>query len=193
MVVLGTEMTAYAIKVLTEADLARALKAVKWLVSKKNALGGFGSTQDTVQALDALSIFGVVYNKLTGPMNLRLTPNVGSVINAQVNKENMLAVQEFVLDPMTRQIDVFSGVNSTGLAIVSLACMFYENSNEIDPRFTITTTLLKPCLPLVREICISYIAIGDDVESNMALVKITLPSGFIYDSDQSPPVTSSVS
>jgi CD109 antigen len=190
---LDIEMTSYATWVMTEADLTRALKAVKWLVSKKNAYGGYGSTQDTVQALNALSIFGAKYNAKSGTLNLRLTPNLGSVINAQVNSSNMLTVQEFALNPLARQLDVFSGVNSTGNAIVSLVCNFYEVTNEAAPRFTITTTLLKPCLPLVRQICISYIARGDDVESNMALVKVTLPSGFIYDNDQDPPPTSSVS
>jgi CD109 antigen len=188
------EMTSYALKVLADKDIALALKTVKWLVSMKNNFGGYGSTQDTVQALDALSAFTVVFNAAAGTINLRLTPNVGSVINAQVNPSNMLVVQEFTLNPLARQLDIYSGINSTGSAIVTLVCNFYEKSAETAPRFNIRTELIKPCSNILkREVCISYIPKGDDVESNMALVEMTLPSGYVYDNDQKDPAFSSVS
>jgi CD109 antigen len=179
------EMTSYALKVLSDKDVALALKTVKWLVSMKNNFGGYGSTQDTVQALDALSIFTVVFNAAAGTINLRLTPNVGSVINAQVNPSNMLVVQDFTLNPLARQLDIYSGVNSTGSAIVSLVCNFYENSDETAPRFNVRTELINPCKNLLKhQVCISYIALDGDVESNMALMKMTFPSGYVYDEGQ---------
>jgi CD109 antigen len=178
------EMTAYALRVLVDEDAVLALKTVKYLVSKKNNLGGYGSTQDTVQALGALSVTSVAFNS-AGTKDLRLTPNVGSVINAQVNPSNTLVVQEFTLDPLARQLDIYSGVNSTKNAVVTLSCKFYENSDEAAPRFNVRTELIRPCRNLLKhQVCINYIAMGEDVESNMALMKMTFPSGYVYDEGQ---------
>ena len=38
-------------------DRVNAASAARWLVSKRNSQGGFGSTQDTVVALQALTEF----------------------------------------------------------------------------------------------------------------------------------------
>lgn len=52
----SVETTAYATLALVKHDDAfNASKAAKWLVSKRNAYGGYGSTQDTVIALQALT------------------------------------------------------------------------------------------------------------------------------------------
>jgi CD109 antigen len=50
------ETTAYAILALLEhGDRLNAAQGVKWLVGKRNSSGGFGSTQDTVVGLQALT------------------------------------------------------------------------------------------------------------------------------------------
>jgi CD109 antigen len=50
------EATGYATMALTEhGDSFNASKAAKWLVSRRNAYGGYGSTQDTIVALQALT------------------------------------------------------------------------------------------------------------------------------------------
>jgi CD109 antigen len=50
------ETTAYAtLALIKHGDAFNASRAAKWLVSQRNAHGGFGSTQDTVVALQALT------------------------------------------------------------------------------------------------------------------------------------------
>ena len=50
------ETTGYALLALTEhGDLLSASRAARWLVGQRNALGGFGSTQDTIVSLNALT------------------------------------------------------------------------------------------------------------------------------------------
>jgi CD109 antigen len=52
------ETTAYATLALTEqGDRLNAGRAAQWLVSQRNAYGGFGSTQDTVVGLQALTSY----------------------------------------------------------------------------------------------------------------------------------------
>ncbi len=52
----GIEATAYATLALVKhGDILNSGKAAKWLTSQRNAYGGYGSTQDTVVALQALT------------------------------------------------------------------------------------------------------------------------------------------
>ena len=52
------ETTGYALlALLKHEDLPSASRAAKWLVGQRNALGGFGSTQDTVVSLQGLTAF----------------------------------------------------------------------------------------------------------------------------------------
>ncbi len=58
---LAIETTAYATLALLErGDNANAALAVRWLVGKRNSSGGFGTTQDTVVALQALTRYAVI-------------------------------------------------------------------------------------------------------------------------------------
>ena len=71
---------------------------------------------------------------------------------------------------------------STGIAIVSLSCNYYEVIEEQAPRFTIDHKFENPCLGYLKSsICIAFIAEPNDTVSNMVLVRIKLPSGFAYD------------
>eukprot|EP00061_Rhincodon_typus_P006359 g26922.t1 len=57
------EMTAYVLLALlsqpqvTHSELDNATSIVRWLVKQRNPYGGFASTQDTVVALQALSLY----------------------------------------------------------------------------------------------------------------------------------------
>ena len=54
----AVENTGYALLSLIErGELALGAKVAKWLVSQRNAYGGYGSTQDTVVGLQALILF----------------------------------------------------------------------------------------------------------------------------------------
>ena len=54
----AVETTGYAVlALLARGDKLTASRAARWLVSQRNAYGGFGSTQDTVVGLQALAAF----------------------------------------------------------------------------------------------------------------------------------------
>ncbi|CAL1151641.1 unnamed protein product, partial [Cladocopium goreaui] len=57
---LDIEMTGYGLLALTLADrLGEAFQAVRWLLERRTAAGGFSSTQDTVVALNALATYAI--------------------------------------------------------------------------------------------------------------------------------------
>ena len=178
------EITAYALLYYVNIDLAIAVKIAKWLVSQKNQFGGYGSSQDTVVGIASLAAFATKFLKLAGKLDIHLVPNLGNSFDAQVNPDNLFTVQKFDLNPLTRQLIVSTGVGSRGTAIASLTCNFWVLEKQEGPRFIIKHEFVQACNKLLRlRVSLTYIAIGDDNESNMVLMETRLPSGYVYDSD----------
>jgi CD109 antigen len=71
----GIEATGYGLLALTShGDQVNAASAAKWLVSRRNSLGGYGSTQDTVVALQALTEFS---SQASADVDLTVTIRAG--------------------------------------------------------------------------------------------------------------------
>ncbi|KAK3609624.1 hypothetical protein CHS0354_038627 [Potamilus streckersoni] len=78
-------------------NIASGLPVLKWLTSKRNANGGFQSTQDTVLALQALSEYGTLFS---GDLDLRLdvtTYNFTHTLTVQKTDALVLKSTETVL------------------------------------------------------------------------------------------------
>lgn len=179
------EITGYALLYYTNVDLVVSEKIGKYLVSKKNCYGGYGSTQDTVVALAALAGYSTKLRAILGTLNVHFQPNLGIAFDAQVNSANLFTVQTFDLNPLARQLNVSSGVGSKGTAIASITCNFYVLAPETAPRFIITQEFIRPCNNqlLQLQVCLSYITRDNDYVSNMVVMETRLPSGYTHDSD----------
>lgn len=81
------EATGYALLALVEhGDQTNAAGAAKWLVSHRNSLGGFGSTQDTVVGLQALTAFAA---QASADVDLTVTVRAGDITKqVTVNSAN---------------------------------------------------------------------------------------------------------
>ncbi|KAL7028449.1 hypothetical protein ACKWTF_005840 [Chironomus riparius] len=176
---LDIEVTAYGLlaNIKRSGEYATILKIVKYLVSKSNNLGGYSSSQDTVMALYALSQVGKAYS-INANVKLTLAPDVGSSISTNIEFTNLLAVQSFELNSAARKIDITATTSDSGLAIVSLICNFYEDPNKVIPVFNVTYNLnLSSTHKMTMNVCANYIPKGT---SNMAIMIVRLPSGYIY-------------
>lgn len=185
-VAINVEIASYALMLMTHIDSAKASKIVKFLVTQKNAFGGYSASQDTVVAIRALALFSTKFRTIIGTLNLNMKPNVAppGLFTAQVTSANILTLQRFDLNPMARQLCASSGAGSVGSAIVSFTCNYYELIPDTSPRFNITVKPFGDCYCLLKlKICLNYIPKNSDVESNMALMTLTLPSGYTYDFD----------
>ncbi|XP_077779224.1 alpha-2-macroglobulin-like isoform X3 [Podarcis muralis] len=95
------EMTAYALlSYLTkqpapsQEELGTATRVVKWLSRQQNPTGGFSSTQDTVVALQALSLYGAfTYSKSSTGTEVTLSSTGGVLRQFQVDSTNRLLLQ----------------------------------------------------------------------------------------------------
>ncbi|XP_009289985.1 alpha-2-macroglobulin-like protein 1 isoform X2 [Danio rerio] len=78
---------------LTTADLGFANRIVSWLVKQQNAYGGFSSTQDTVVALQALSLYATKVFSSDGSSTVTVQ-SAGDSHHFDVNQDNKLLYQE---------------------------------------------------------------------------------------------------
>ncbi|XP_070502161.1 CD109 antigen-like [Chironomus tepperi] len=181
---LDIEITSYGLLSVIQrgGGLSSILKIVKYLVSKSNSLGGYTSSQDTVMAFYALSQFARTYS-LNANVKLTLGPNVGSSVSATVDSTNAFTLQSFELNAGARKMNITATTADSGLAIVSLICNFYEDPTKVVPVFNVTYNFNFACTYRVAfDVCTNYIPTGT---SNMAIMIVNMPSGFVYNEWQS--------
>uniref|UniRef100_A0A1A9W1S3 TEP1-F n=1 Tax=Glossina brevipalpis TaxID=37001 RepID=A0A1A9W1S3_9MUSC len=190
---LNVEISSYAILALLENNLvSETLPAVKWLVTQRNDLGGFVGSQDTVVALQALINFAEKFSSQT--TNLQLSFNYGqnAVTTLTVNAENALRLQNYELPNNIKNITI--SASGTGIALAQVTYRYNTNVTRAWPRFVLDPTVNRNSHSdyLHLSACTSFIpAEGGADRSNMAVMEINLPSGFVVDTDTLPTLESS--
>jgi CD109 antigen len=98
------EATGYAtLSLLKNGDAFDASRAAKWLVSQRNAYGGYGSTQDTVVALQALIEY---CSNARADVDLTVTINAGGEVKQLSIKQNNFDVLQMVEVPVNQEITI---------------------------------------------------------------------------------------
>ena len=129
------EATAYATLALIEhGDVLNAGKAAKWLVSNRNSQGGFGSTQDTVMALQALTNYA---QGAAADVDLKLTiQGGGETHNLSINQKNYDVLQVVEM-PLNQELTI--DVQGKGEAVVQVVKRYnLPKPEEGTPVFDIT-------------------------------------------------------
>ncbi|KMY88821.1 CD109 antigen isoform X3 [Drosophila simulans] len=180
------EITSYVLLALLEKDPAeKALPIIKWLISQRNSNGGFSSTQDTVIGLQALTKFAYKTGSGSGTMDIEFSSAGESNNTIKLNPENSLVLQTHVLPKSTRKVDFTA--KGTGSAMVQLSYRYNLAQKEKKPSFKVTPTVKDtPNQLLVVDICAEYVPLEDadkEKDSNMAVMEIALPSGFVGDDE----------
>ncbi len=175
----AVETTGYATLALMQyGDRANAARAARWLVSQRNAFGGFGSTQDTVVGLQALIEFAAAAKF---DMDMAVTLRSGDWTKVvRVNEANADVVQ--ILDvPIGRSLRM--SAEGSGEVLAQVVRRF--NRPEVDRPQTemfridvgystdrievddlITVTAEVEFTPPVR------------LEAGMVLLDVSIPTGF---------------
>lgn len=180
------EATAYATLALTKhGDPFNASRAAKWLVSQRNAHGGFGSTQDTVVALQALTEYS------TGTRaDVDLTINIkaeGVDKELKITQENFDILQ-VVEVPINEKIEIeatgkgeaiaqvvrrfnLPQAEDTGEQILSITVDYDATQVEVNDLVTVSVEVeFSPPMPM---------------EAGMVVLDVSVPTGFA-------PVTESI-
>ena len=96
----SVEMTAYmAATLVMQGRMQEALKSIKWLGKQRNSQGGFVSTQDTVVALQALSLYSQSVARQEQDLNIEVERRRSARVNeklftTELTEENALLLRQ---------------------------------------------------------------------------------------------------
>ncbi|XP_061104061.1 alpha-2-macroglobulin-like [Conger conger] len=185
---LAVEMTSYVLLALlsgppvADFDLSYSSSVVRWLADQQNPYGGFSSTQDTVVALQALTLYAAATYSKGGASTVMVTSTGGYKRQFRVDEHNRLLYQQ-------EQLHEVPGVYS--IKADGKACAFAQISLQynIPPppdfsSFTINASASGVCnsakkTSLTVDILVRYN--GGREETNMVIISIRLLSGFLLD------------
>jgi CD109 antigen len=172
------ETTAYATLALIEhSDAFNASRAAKWLVSQRNAYGGFGSTQDTVMALQALTQYST---GTRADVDLTITiESSGATIEKSITPENFDILQ-IIEVPINDQIRITT--EGKGEAIAQLVRRFNlpqadtgEEILKINVDYDTTEVEVNDLVTISVELVFNP---PQPMEAGMVVLDISLPTGF---------------
>ncbi|XP_073826179.1 CD109 antigen-like [Musca autumnalis] len=191
------EVTAYILQALleTEEEPGKILPIIKWLIGQRNNLGGFDSTQDTVVGLQALVAFAEKYSPTRGggkvKIHFKAMDEEGVETTSgyfEVDKENSFILQSHVLPKATRQVCcTATGAEGGGSSLIQLSYNYNLNVPEKESNFHIKckSKVTSVSGQLALNVSAEYkpqASVGRH-ETNMAVMEISLPSGYITHMD----------
>ncbi|XP_076385465.1 pregnancy zone protein-like [Megachile rotundata] len=183
---LSVEMKCYTILTLMklggEKNLNEASKSVHWILTQRNSMGGFVTTQDTAVCLQALTEYAIYLNN----RNLDLTIHQSAREMDKVltlRKADRLTSSQVRLPVLPTTVG--ADVSNSGCAIIQLETKY--NVASASPRIDAFDFSLdvhseddsSECKTLNINICAQYKLA--DRESNMVLLEVGLLSGYKAD------------
>ncbi|XP_038161295.1 CD109 antigen [Cyprinodon tularosa] len=126
------EMVSYVLLSLHKLNqVPDGLSLMKWLSQQRNHLGGYGSTQDTVVALQALSTFAPLGISHHHDINIRVANrDSDSVASFHINKDNFLLLQSQQVVPEA-ELDLKVVAKGQGLALFQLNVFYNIRTEEL--------------------------------------------------------------
>ncbi|NXO43464.1 CO5 protein, partial [Locustella ochotensis] len=117
------ETTAYALlTTLIRGDENYAKPIIKWLSEEQRYGGGFYSTQDTINALEALTEYSLLVKRLRLDMDVKVSYKNGGLLNLfKLTEDNF--VGRVVTAPLKDDLYVSTG-SSTGVATVNVRTVY---------------------------------------------------------------------
>lgn len=167
------EQTAYVLYAYSiKKDFRRGKKILTWLLSKRNSLGGFSNTQDTVISLEAMTDFSSLMNHTSNTIVTIRALNQMHVFKP-INPTNIYLVQKKTVPRNTRVIYVTATGNNFVYIKASWQFNVYkEKQKDFGLLVKVKTTLNKR---LTLDICYKWTKNGS---TDMLVSMVQLPSGF---------------
>ena len=148
----SVEMTAYMAATLVMLDkMGKAKPSIKWLGRQRNSQGGFVSTQDTVVALQALSLYSQSVARQEQNLNIEVERRRSARVNeklftAELTEENALLLRQ---ERINSDLPVSLEVTGRALAVSSHRIIFPYLSDRLKRLrtfFIISPRVLKFCM-----------------------------------------------
>ncbi|XP_009071666.1 PREDICTED: alpha-2-macroglobulin-like protein 1 [Acanthisitta chloris] len=179
------ELTAYILLALlskpniTGADLTTASGIVAWLTRQQNAYGGFASTQDTVVALQALAKYAALTYSTQGVAEVRVRSHGGFGRKFQVSYQNRLLVQEAALTEVPGKFSVQAHGSCCVFTrmVLRYNTPFAQDSTAF--ALQVKTEPVNCTEDNTHTVSVNVRYTGKRSISNMVIVEVSLPTGFV--------------
>jgi len=174
----ATEATGYAtLALIKHGDALNASRAAKWLVSQRNAYGGYGSTQDTVVALQALTEYST---DARADVDLKISIEAGGQKKLLTVTQDNFDVLQVVEVPVNEEVKI--SVEGKGEAIAQVVERFNlpeaERGDEIlkiDVDYNTTQVEVNDLVEVSVEL---EFAPPIPMEAGMVVLDVSVPTGF---------------
>ncbi|MEL7563137.1 alpha-2-macroglobulin family protein [Dehalogenimonas sp. 4OHTPN] len=172
------ETTAYAMLALTsQGDVLNAGRAGKWLTSQRNSLGGYGSTQDTVVALQALTAYA---GNIRADVDLTVRVNGPGIDRTlRVTPENFDVLQVIEL-PLGAEVQITA--SGKGEVMAQAVTRFnIPRPEETEPILTVdvdydsTNVAVNDLVQVTATVSFNP---PEFIASGMVVLDISVPTGF---------------
>ncbi|XP_077965842.1 CD109 antigen-like [Styela clava] len=180
------EITSYVLLTLIklEYESGKLMPVVRWLTEQRGSFGGYCSTQDTVMAIQALSVFAGMYSASVNDMRLDITHSNDDMFAMQfhVNEENSMVLQSTEVPGVSGDVVV----TATGVGIADVQVIYQYNvpsKPRAEEPFTVNIKVKEVDNGDVLEVTICS-SINPDVgleETGMYVVTMELLSGYTVD------------
>ncbi|KAG0433503.1 hypothetical protein HPB47_019855, partial [Ixodes persulcatus] len=176
------EMTAYALLTLMErGDVSAAIPVMRWLVSKQNANGGYSSTQDTVIGIQALARLAASVVSQTIAVDASVKYGDGRKRTLKIHSGNALVLQRIELPSDLKYVEIES--SGFGVAVIQVSWSFNLAVSSEAPAFFLNPLLDKTSTESYLQLSVCTHYRGEGEASNMAVMEVGLPSGYLFDFD----------
>uniref|UniRef100_A0A803TTX6 Alpha-2-macroglobulin n=1 Tax=Anolis carolinensis TaxID=28377 RepID=A0A803TTX6_ANOCA len=184
------EMTSYVLMAYltkrpapSEDDLKTATQIVLWLIKQQNPTGGFSSTQDTMVALQALSLYSAL-TFVRSSKGVQVTLNAGenALKQFQVERDNRLLLQCQAVPKLPGDYRI--EVTGEGCVFAQTTLKYNVQPCQEEVPFalevhTVPETCTGPKANKVFNLAINVSYTGKRPVSNMAIVDVKMLSGYI--------------
>ncbi len=172
------ETTAYAtLALIKRGDVFNASRSSKWLVSRRNAYGGFGSTQDTVVTLQALTEYST---GTRADVDLTITITTEGVSKQLRLTQDNFDVLQVVAIPVDREVEI--GVTGKGEAVAQVVRRYNlpeaekdEEILSIDVDYDVTDVEVNDLVTISVELAFNPTV---SMKAGMIVADISVPTGF---------------
>ncbi|XP_017311017.1 CD109 antigen [Ictalurus punctatus] len=181
------EMASYALLSLYMLGRVEpALTLMKWLSQQRNHLGGYGSTQDTVIALQALSAFASLSSTEQINLNITVTTQTASVAKFIIDRTNYLLYQSQEIEA-EKDLQLQVSAVGRGFALFQLTTFYNVETQTLSRRrradtceaFDLYIQVMDYDMYSVNiHICFRLCENQDLNQTGMAILDIGLLTGF---------------
>ncbi|XP_037630769.1 alpha-2-macroglobulin-like [Sebastes umbrosus] len=162
----------------TAEDLGYTSSIVRWLTGQQNYYGGFSSTQDTVVALQALTLYSTLVFSPDGSSTVTVQSPSGEM-TFDVNQNNKLLYQEKLLQDAAGKYSL--EVKGTACAVMQISLRYnvptpHEISTlSVEIKAEANCSSKRPNLSLK----LKSLYTGRETSTNMVILDIKMLSGFV--------------